>query len=67
MSAEIWQFAGLVATGITVMTLWVLFVYRPRRTGEGTHPVDPTEKEEIPERDQGQKGLKPRWGLGAPP
>lgn len=51
MSAEVWQFAGLVATGIAVVTLWVLFVYRPRRTGEGTPPIDPSVKEEASERD----------------
>lgn len=51
MSAEVLQFAGLVATGVAVVALWVFFVYRPRRTGEGTPPVDPSAEEESPERD----------------
>lgn len=48
MGAEAWQFAGVAAVGASVVTLWVLLVYRPRRTGEGTPPLDPPEDEEGP-------------------
>lgn len=51
MSAEVRQFAGLVATGIAIVTLWVLFVYRPRKTGEGTPSLDPSGREAIPKCD----------------
>ena len=41
MGAELWQFAGMTAAGAGVVTMWILFVYRPRKTGEGTPPVEP--------------------------
>ncbi len=46
MGAEVWQFAGMAAVGVGVVTMWILFVYRPRRTGEGTPPVEPSGEEE---------------------
>ncbi len=36
MSAELWQLAVVAAAGAVVVVLWVLFVYLPHRTGEGT-------------------------------
>ena len=48
MGTEIWQFAGMAAAGAVIVTLWILFVYRPRRTGEGTPPVDPSGEEKDP-------------------
>ena len=51
MGAEMWQFAGIAGVGAVIVTLWVLFVYRPRRTGEGTPPVDPPVEARDPERD----------------
>ncbi len=44
MGAEMWQFAGMAGVVAGIVVLWVLFIYRPRRTGEGTPPVDPSEK-----------------------
>ena len=40
MSAEMWQFAGMAGVVAGIVVLWVMFVYQPRRTGEGTPPVD---------------------------
>lgn len=51
MGAEMWQFAGMAGAGVVVVALWILLVYRPRRTGEGTPPVDPVEEEKAPGRD----------------
>lgn len=49
MSAEMWQFAGVAGVGAGIVILWVLFVYRPRRTGEGTPPVN------LPDDKKGQE------------
>lgn len=35
MSAELWQFAAAAVALAVVVVVWVLFVYKPRRTGEG--------------------------------
>lgn len=35
MSPEMWQFVIAAGVGATVALLWILLVYRPRRTGEG--------------------------------
>ncbi|WP_166398004.1 hypothetical protein [Rubrobacter marinus] len=51
MGAELWQFGGMAAVGVGVVAMWILFVYRPRKTGEGTPPVDPSVEEEGPEQD----------------
>lgn len=51
MSAEVWQFIGAAAVGAVAVTLWILFVYLPRNTGEGAPPIDPAEEEEGPGRD----------------
>lgn len=51
MGAEMWQFVGMAAVGAVVITLWILFVYLPRNTGEGAPPIDPSENEEVSKRD----------------
>jgi len=35
MSAEVLQFALVVGGIAFVVAMWLLFIYRPRRTGEG--------------------------------
>lgn len=53
MSAEIWQFLIAAGLGATVALLWIIFVYRPRRTGEGEGSHTPSAKsDETSETDE---------------
>ncbi|MBA4115030.1 MAG: hypothetical protein H0X71_01035 [Rubrobacter sp.] len=47
MGTEPWQFVAMIAVGIGVVALWIMFVYIPRRTGEDT-PPEPS-KEDLPQ------------------
>ena len=44
MSPEIWQFLIAVGLGAAVAFLWIVLVYRPRRTGEGEGDRNAAEK-----------------------
>jgi hypothetical protein len=35
VNGELWQFAAAGVALAVVVALWLLFVYKPRRTGEG--------------------------------
>jgi len=51
VSAEILQFAIVLGGIAFVVALWLMFIYKPRRTGEG----DPrgAEPEVEPQKDEG--------------
>lgn len=51
MGTELWQFVTVVAAGMVVILLWILFIYLPRRTGEDDlrNPAE-EDREDLPRR-----------------
>lgn len=52
MSGEVLQFALVIGGIAFVVAMWLMFIYRPRRTGEGDPRGVEPEKEEPSREDR---------------
>jgi hypothetical protein len=50
VSAEMWQFLAVGAVALAAVMLWIVFIYLPRRTGEGEGDGAAVEVPEAPDK-----------------